>query len=366
MGHGKRVALSCPGHMMPPLSPALSMDRTGLPNLTDRLMVARNRPLRNALKRMNAVGMFEKGEPVSPTELTHGAQGTIYQIHALFQNTSHAVKISHENGGGADANTLSEEKKWMKAVACAPHVEEVGSVEGEEEEKEEFIVMEYIDGLTMAEALPSIRQYRLAAKNRFAHCLARGLAGLQEKKIIHWDANPKNVMIRRRNGEVKLIDFGLATGDQETQSPEAIQLRGRWNYLTPEQVINRKAHPLHDEFTVGCDLFELFSEEKLQELLFPEATTRAGALGIKEDGMQEKIDRLIGARVPDDRWKGMLWDLLRVHPGDRIDFTELSTRLAQMEQEDMPPLPPKSALAALPKKEEGEMTEIRDYPLYTA
>ena len=123
-----------------------------------------------------------------------------------------------------------------------------------------YIVIEYIDGLTLREVLDSV--YKLPAERAFAivSVILRALDYSHRHGIVHRHIKPSNIMITR-SGKVKVTDFGLAraiTGSQATMTQTA-QVLGTAEYLSPEQARGERIDALTDIYSIGCVLYELLT-----------------------------------------------------------------------------------------------------------
>ncbi|HUQ04572.1 MAG TPA: serine/threonine-protein kinase [Kofleriaceae bacterium] len=146
-----------------------------------------------------------------------------------------------------------------------------------------FIAMEYIDGPTLwrlseamarrGDALEPGLALHVAAE------LAKGLDYAHRKGsgVIHRDLSPRNVMLSR-DGEVKLVDFGIAVtyGGGEGPSDDAMPT-GSFPYMSPEQVARRPLTGQSDLFSLGVLLWELLVGERLFARATPEETLAAVA-----------------------------------------------------------------------------------------
>lgn len=143
---------------------------------------------------------------------------------------------------------------------CAIH--EVGEAEGQS-----FIVMQYVDGETLAsrcQRKPLERREMLD----IAVQMADGLAEAHSRGIIHRDIKPQNIMLTAR-GQVKVMDFGLAkVVQQQTTASEAGTeslltepgtVMGTVPYMSPEQVRGEILDTRSDIFSFGCVLYEMVS-----------------------------------------------------------------------------------------------------------
>lgn len=121
-----------------------------------------------------------------------------------------------------------------------------------------YIVMEYVDGIPLTEAMPSgsiTQQLEL-----FRQALA-GIAELHRHGLVHRDLKPANILVDRR-GKVKLVDFGIASAltDRSANSMLAPQrAEGSPAYVAPEQSLGQPIRPSADVFSLGVILFELLT-----------------------------------------------------------------------------------------------------------
>ncbi|HKE14212.1 MAG TPA: protein kinase [Kofleriaceae bacterium] len=136
-----------------------------------------------------------------------------------------------------------------------------------------FIEMEYVDGLDVLAMLRECahRRVRLPAEVSvyimkevldgldFAHRVCDD--GGRPLHIVHRDISPSNVLVSRR-GNVKLVDFGIAQAATEQQT-KAGTLKGKYGYMSPEQVMGTGVSALSDLFSVGVVLAEMLMGRRL-------------------------------------------------------------------------------------------------------
>ncbi len=126
-----------------------------------------------------------------------------------------------------------------------------------------YLVMEYIDGVSLARLIREQAPVAPARVVRMGVQVARALVASHEEGIIHRDLKPDNIMVRDRYGErdvVTVLDFGIATGapggtmDRLTRDGAVL---GTPAYMAPEQALGGPITPATDLYGLGCVLYHL-------------------------------------------------------------------------------------------------------------
>lgn len=151
----------------------------------------------------------------------------------------------------------------MEALARIDHPGVVGVLDhGLTAEGKQFLVMQYIEGETLRNAMePGSLDFRRAAG--LIRQVGRALAAAHEKGVWHRDLKPENIMLQRLGGEehVKLIDFGIA-GIQNSQfGGEKSKVAGTLTYMAPEQFAG---HPCaaSDTYALGVVAYEMLTGKR--------------------------------------------------------------------------------------------------------
>ena len=123
-----------------------------------------------------------------------------------------------------------------------------------------FIVMEYVDGRTVRDLL--IEGHRLLPERTLEITLGvlRALEYSHQAGIVHRDIKPGNVMVTR-NGDIKVMDFGIARAMSDAQSTmtQTAQVIGTAQYLSPEQARGERVDARSDLYSTGCLMYELLT-----------------------------------------------------------------------------------------------------------
>ncbi|HEY6066155.1 MAG TPA: protein kinase, partial [Thermoanaerobaculia bacterium] len=137
-----------------------------------------------------------------------------------------------------------------------------------------FIAMEYVEGRDLRSLLQSAREVgaplptplavyvssKIAAALDYAH-RRRDTEG-RELNIVHRDVSPPNILISYE-GDIKLCDFGIAKAASKASQTQTGALKGKVQYMSPEQAWGRPLDKRSDIFSLGCVLYEMLTEQKL-------------------------------------------------------------------------------------------------------
>ncbi len=160
-----------------------------------------------------------------------GGMGDVYLARDTELDRSVALKVLPANVA-ADQQRMRRFVQEAKAASSLNHQHIITIYEIGETDSTRFIATEFIDGVTLRQHLKRGRVSINEALN-IAIQIATGLAAAHEAGIIHRDVKPENVMLRNRDGFVKLLDFGLvkltevATGTMDTVAPSRMVTRCR-------------------------------------------------------------------------------------------------------------------------------------------
>lgn len=139
-----------------------------------------------------------------------------------------------------------------------------------------YIVMEYVNGKNLRQVLNrmlkesdvyfSIDQIvyiirEVAAGLDHAHRCLDGTTG-KPLNIIHRDMSPQNIMVSYE-GEIKVVDFGIAKAESQAETTKAGTLKGKFAYMSPEQASGEDIDLKTDIFSLGIVLWELLAKERL-------------------------------------------------------------------------------------------------------
>ena len=192
-------------------------------------------------------------------ELGRGAMGVVYLAEHTVLGRRVAIKTANSNHG-----------RFLREARAAsnlshPHIAAVHDY-GKMDDGQPYIVMEYVEGKTLAELILEQR-LTIPKSLRIAREVAEALAEAHRHGIIHRDIKPSNIAVDDR-GIVKVLDFGLAkhiglesiepvgeANSLDTRTREGL-LVGTPMYFSPEQALGTPLDPRSDIFSLGLVLYE--------------------------------------------------------------------------------------------------------------
>ncbi len=187
-----------------------------------------------------------------------------------------------------------------------------------------FLVMEFVDGCNLKALIE--RQKQKNKRIEIAHtiyimieaCKALQYAHTLEHPetneplgIVHRDISPPNILLSK-NGEVKVVDFGLAKASSQIESTDPGVVKGKFSYLSPEAASGLEVDHRADIFAVGIIMWELFTGRRLfygetdyqtVELVRQAKVPSIAALNPEIEPELEQIVRKSLAKEPDDRYQ---------------------------------------------------------------
>jgi serine/threonine protein kinase len=186
-------------------------------------------------------------------ELGRGAQGSVYLAHDPHLAREVAIKSI---GAGASAEKIRRLLQEARVVSRFSHPNIVTLYDAIEHAGGHYLVLEYVDGMTLAQNLRRNAKLSVPRAIRIARQIADGLGYAHGKQVIHRDIKPANIMIDVAD-TARIMDFGIAAtaGDAE----QAATMQGTPRYMAPERLRDGVASECADVFSLGMVLYEMLA-----------------------------------------------------------------------------------------------------------
>jgi Flp pilus assembly protein TadD len=296
------------------------------------------------------VGQRQIGRYRIVRQLGAGGMGEVFE--GFDDQLQRPVAIKGLAGGAGDA--LANERLRREALACGalshPNIAHIYEIVPTAEGL--FLVMEYVEGRTVAETL---RAGPLAFDDvaRIGEAVARALAAAHERNIVHRDIKPANVMVTP-GGHVKVLDFGVAkrlapVAEKQPGLTMNGTVVGTTAAMSPEQALGRDVDHRSDIFSLGSLLYEMasgvpaFSGDTTAEILVKVARGEHAPLTAivpqAPPELAEIVERCLET-APSERFGSALEVAERL----RKLRTSISFATRAMPSTSLPRLPPRRAL----------------------
>jgi predicted Ser/Thr protein kinase/membrane protein YdbS with pleckstrin-like domain len=185
--------------------------------------------------------------------LGEGGMAAVYCARDLRLNREVAVKVLRDELT-RDPDFLGRFEREAQVVASLSHPNIVPVYDVGEEQGSRFIVMEYVRGRTLKEAIEAGGPFSADRAVEIMLCVLDALTHAHERGLIHRDVKPQNILIAP-SGDARLADFGIAHL-VDSSSTRTAAILGSAHYLSPEQARGAEATPASDVYACGIVLFE--------------------------------------------------------------------------------------------------------------
>lgn len=201
-----------------------------------------------------------------------GGMATVTLAEDTILSRPVALKRVHGTGESRDMLRL---KREALVGASLNHPNLVFVYDAQlQEDGDVVIVMEYVEGETLADALGSRGRLAPPEVLRVLRGIATALDAIHERGIIHRDVKPANVLLGS-DGAVKLADLGVADVADRTRITESGALVGSFSYMAPEQLNGADPTPAMDVYALGAVAYEMLAGEKARPATNPLALAHA-------------------------------------------------------------------------------------------
>lgn len=187
--------------------------------------------------------------------LGHGGMGVVYLGFDPMLDRPVAIKVLKVPDEETRRRFLREAR--LAARVHHPHIVSIYAVG--EHEGNPYLAMEFIAGRTMAQVIRGGEQVPLARKVHWLSELCAGLGHAHESGIVHRDVKPSNLLIAQGSGMLRLLDFGIAHGNEASSMTMAGMIVGTPQYMSPEQITGQAVDARSDIFSVGAVAYELLT-----------------------------------------------------------------------------------------------------------
>ena len=193
-------------------------------------------------------------------ELGHGGMGKVYQVRNVLSDRVEAMKIVLPDLAGR-TEFATRFMREIKVLASLDHPNIAALRTAFTANDQLVMIMEYVDGVTLADRLEQGGFSTAEALNYIDQVLA-ALSYAHGKHVVHRDIKPGNMMLTPQ-GVVKLMDFGLARSGNDVGLTMTGSTVGSLDFMSPEQVKSEPTDERSDLYSVGASLYQMVTRQRM-------------------------------------------------------------------------------------------------------
>ncbi len=274
-------------------------------------------------------------------ELGRGGSGEVYKAIDRVIDRTVAIKRLH-SGTKASSRAVRE----ARATASLEKSNVVRIYDFDKDDSYHYLIMEYVDGVTLAEILEQIPKLSIEESLAIAVEVADAIAAASLNNIIHQDIKPENIMITK-NGKVKVTDFGIARLSSSTMTQDG-DIVGTLAYMSPEQTSGDAVDNRTDIFSLGVVLYRMLTGQS------PFAAPNPGGIVFKILNLEPEPPSIINPDVQPGL-EDLVMKSLEKKPAKRLsDMFDFRDELQRQKHGDKPT---SEILTPLVRESEGFLHE---------
>lgn len=189
-------------------------------------------------------------------QIGSGGMANVYRAHDEILNRTVAIKVLRSEFSHNEQFIRRFERE-AHAATSLNHPNIVAIYDVGDEQDIYYIVMEYVDGMTLKQYLQE-EYISIEEALRIMGQICDAIDHAHAHRIIHRDIKPQNMMIDQ-NGNVKVTDFGIAVAMSNATLTHTMSVLGSVHYFSPEQARGKFADEKSDIYSLGAVLYELIT-----------------------------------------------------------------------------------------------------------
>ena len=197
--------------------------------------------------------------------VSRSGMACIYKARDRKSGQTVAIKVPHMQfeSDVAGSSRFEREEEIGKALN---HPSVLKIIPVEEQKSRPYIVMEFLEGRTLADLLKEVKPLAEADAAAIASRICDALDYLHKQNVVHRDLKPQNIMLCR-DGSIRIMDFGIAKSSQARRMTFVgfTASMGTPDYMAPEQVQGKRGDERTDIYSLGAILYEMAAGSTLFE-----------------------------------------------------------------------------------------------------
>jgi hypothetical protein len=248
------------------------------------------------------------------SQLGTGGMGTVYLARDRLLGRPVAVKLLSPAAAAPDAVARFDQEARTAALLAHPNVVTVFDHGADPGTGSHYLVMEYVQGPTLAQVLAGRGPLPPAEAARIARQVCQALGAAHRAGLVHHDIKPGNILLDPA-GRVKVTDFGLASANSApVRRVDGEPVWGTAAYLSPEQARGLPTDARSDVYALGCVLYELLTGTPPfagdpAALAWQHVSRTPEPPSVRHPGIGKALDAVVMtalAKQPDERYPSAL------------------------------------------------------------
>ena len=237
-------------------------------------------------------------------KLGEGGMGVVYKAEDTKLKRTVALKFLAAHLLN-DEETKVRFQREAEAAAALTHSNIAVIYDIDESNGQSFIAMEFVEGRTVS-AKVAERPLKLDEALDIAMQATLGLQAAHERGVVHRDIKSANLMVTPQ-GQVKIMDFGLAQLAERSKLTETTAILGTPSYMSPEQAVGEKTDRRTDLWSLGVVLYEMvtgrlpFGGERQEAILYGITNGEPEPVTALRAGLPMELEWIIGKTLAKDR-----------------------------------------------------------------
>ncbi|WP_100330866.1 Stk1 family PASTA domain-containing Ser/Thr kinase [Bacillus xiapuensis] len=275
-----------------------------------------------------------------------GGMANVYLAKDVILERDVAIKVLRFEFANEDEFIRRFQREAQSATSLVhPHIVNIYDVG--EEEGINYIVMEYVDGMTLKQYIHQLSPISVEKALEIMKQLASAMAFAHHNSIIHRDIKPHNILVDH-DGNVKITDFGIAMALSATSITQTNAVLGSVHYISPEQARGGMATKKSDIYALGIVMFELltgqlpFSGESAVSIALKHLQTETPPMKRWNSSIPQSVENIVlkaTAKDPFHRYQHldeMLQDLSTALDPERVNEPKFIVNDDQEETKQLP------------------------------
>jgi serine/threonine protein kinase/tetratricopeptide (TPR) repeat protein len=225
-------------------------------------------------------------------ELGKGGMGKVYRVEDTKLKQEVALKLIKPEIA-KDKETIERFRNELKTARMIAHKNVCRMFDLGEAEGAHFITMEYVPGEDLKSMIQMRGQLGIGIAVSSAEQVCEGLSEAHRLGVVHRDLKPSNIMIDRE-GNVRIMDFGIARSLRSRGITEVGVMIGTPNYMSPEQVEGKEVDQRSDIYSLGIILYEMVTGK------VPFEGDTPFTIGVKHKSEMPRNPQEFNSKIPDD------------------------------------------------------------------